>query len=276
MLLEFDIEKLDAAIYDFYNATGVGSISILGADFSPLGTKKGHNPYCRLIQSNKKGVAECLKFNRFLLESCKTNKKAMMRICYAGLVEMAVPILYRDEAIGYVMLGHIRMAGCGDDRICDKDFPVEAELAKEIFATLPSFEEDRIKSIMNLAKMLGKYIILDNLVFSKENENAERIKVFIQENIDKRLTTQFIAKGVHISKSALYKIIQKSYGCTVSEYITEMKIEKAKELLQKTDMPAEDISEHLAFSSPTYFGRVFKRLVGISPLRFRKTYNFDL
>ena len=43
----------------------------------------------------------------------------------------------------------------------------------------------------------------------------------------------------------------------------------------KTDMPVEDISEKLAFSSPAYFGKVFKRSVGISPLKFRKTYLFD-
>lgn len=275
MLLEFDIKKLDRAIFDFYNATGVGSISVLGEDFSPLGARKGHNPYCRLIQSSKKGLAECLKSNRFLLEGCKQTKKPMMQICHAGLVEMVVPILYRNEAIGYVMLGHIRMSDIGDVKARIRELPVEAELAEEIFKALPAFEEERIKSIMNMAEMLGKYIILENLVHPKENENLERIKNFVQENLDKRLTAQLISRGVHISKSSLYNLIHANYGYTVSEYINDVKIEKAKELLMKTDMPVEDISEKLAFSSPAYFGKVFKRSVGISPLKFRKTYLFD-
>ncbi len=270
MLLEFDTKKLDAAIFDFYNATGVGSISVLGEDFSPLGTRRGHNPYCRLIQGTRKGLAECLKSNRALLEGCKQTKKPMMQICHAGLVEMVVPILYREEAIGYVMLGHIRMSGTQDIKELTKELPVEGELAEEIFKTLPAFEENRIRSIMNMAEMLGKYIILENLVHPRENENLERIKKFVLENLDKRLTVQLISGGVHISKSSLYNLIHENYGSTVSEYINEVKIERAKELLMKTDMPVEDISEKLAFSSPAYFGKVFKRAVGISPLKFRK------
>ena len=155
------------------------------------------------------------------------------------------------------------------------ELPIEGELAEEIFKALPAFEEERIKSIMNMAEMLGKYIILENLVHPKENENLERIKNFVQENLDKRLTAQLISRGVHISKSSLYNLIHANYSCTVSEYINDVKIEKAKELLMKTDMPVEDISERLAFSSPAYFGKVFKRSVGISPLKFRKTYLFD-
>lgn len=272
MLLEFDVKKLDAMIFDFHNITGVGSISILGEDFSPLGTKKGNNPYCRLVQSNKKGLAECLKSNRILLEGCKRTKKPMMQICHAGLVEMVVPILSREEVVGYVMLGHIKPNDNGNIANINKEQTFALELAEEIFSTLPIYDEDKIKSIMNMAEMLGKYLVLANLIRPKESENLREIKQFVLANLDKRLTSPLIAKGVHISRTSLYNIIHQSCGCTVSEYINEVKIEKAKELLRETDFPVEDISDKLAFSSPTYFGKVFKRSVGISPLKFRKTY----
>ena len=275
MLLEFDVKKLESAIFDFYNSTGV-SISVLGEDFSPLGTKKGHNLYCRLIQSSKKGFAECLKSTRFLLEECKRTKKPMMRMCHAGLVEIAVPIIYREEAIGYVMLGHVRKAGYeADIKECTKELPIDHDLANEIFSSLCAYEGDKIESIMNMAEMFGRFIILENLLHPRENENLERIKRYVQENVEKRLTAQLIARGAHISKSSLYNIIHEHFGCTVSEYINQVKIDKAKELLTETDLTVELISERLAFSSPAYFGKVFKRALGISPLKFRKTYTQD-
>ena len=123
-----------------------------------------------------------------------------------------------------------------------------------------------------MAEMFGRFIILENLVHPKESENLERIKRFVLDNLDKRLTTQFIASGTHISKSSLYNVIHEHFGCTVSEYVNQVKIEKSKELLIETDLAVEFISDKLAFSSPAYFGKVFKRALGVSPLKFRKAY----
>ena len=57
----------------------------------------------------------------------------------------------------------------------------------------------------------------------------------------------------------------------LSEFIGKVKIDRAKELLRNSDIPVEDISGKLGFSSPAYFGKVFKKIVGTSPLKYRKT-----
>lgn len=270
MLLEYDVKKLDEALNDFYNVTGVG-ISILREDYSPLGTRRANNAYCRLVQSSKPGLVRCLESTRLLLEECKEKKTPIMSICYAGLVEIAVPIIYNENVIGYAVLGHIRPFGkenTFDDYL--DELPVDKSLAEEIFNSLPPYKSDRIKSIMNMAAMFGKFIILENFLRPKENENMEQIKKFVSDNIDKKLTTQMISRGTHISRSTLYATLSANMGCTVSEYISKAKIEKAKELLQKTDLPVEVISDKLGFSSPAYFGKVFKKILGMSPLKFRK------
>lgn len=272
MLLEFDVQKLSDALNDFFNVTGVG-ISILREDYSPLGAKKANNPYCRMVQSTKRGLVRCLNSNRALLEECKDTKKPVMRICHAGLVEIAVPIIYNDDVIGYAILGHVREAGLETDfekRL--EGLALDTKLASEIFDSLPTYEAEKLGSIMNMARMFGKLMILENFIRPKENKNIELIKTYVSENVDKKLTAQGIARAVHISKSSLYSIVHSSFGCTVSEYINKVKIDKAKELLQKTDRTVEDISETLGFASPAYFGKVFKRSVGTSPLKFRKNH----
>lgn len=270
MLLEYNDKKLNEALDDFYNVTGVG-ISILREDYSPLGSRKANNTYCRLMQSSKRGLIKCLESSRHLLEACKETKSPMMSICYAGLVEIAVPIIYNENVIGYAMLGHVKQLGTEVDfSAALAEFPVDARLAEEIFEALPAYEAHKIKSIMNMAQMLGKFIILENFVRPKENQTVEQIRRFVYEHIDKKLTAQVICRGAHVSRSTLYSTLSTHLGCTVSEFIGNVKIERAKELLQKTDMTIEDISDGLGFSSPAYFGKVFKRLVGMSPLKYRK------
>ena len=133
MLLEFDAQGLEKAISSFHDAMGV-SISILYEDYSVLGSKKLNNPYCRLVQSNKKGLTRCMDSNCSLLEKCKNSKKTEIRICHAGLVEVATPILYGDEVIGYVSFGHIKYL----DKETDlsefiSDLPVESAVAEELY-----------------------------------------------------------------------------------------------------------------------------------------------
>lgn len=270
MLLEYDVKKLDEALRDFYNVTGVG-ISILREDYSPLGTKKANNTYCRLMQSSKRGLVKCLESNRYLLEECKAKKLPMMSICYAGLVEIAVPIIYNDEIIGFAILGHIKQHGTSVDfSSALEGLPVDVKLAEEMFDALPAYEAEKIKSILNMAAMFGKFLILENFVRPKENESIEQIKRFVLANIDKKLTSQMICRGTHISRSTLYSILNTHMGCTVSEFISNAKVDRAKDLLQKTELPVEDISDKLGFSSPAYFGKVFKKIVGMSPLKYRK------
>ena len=216
MLLEFDVQKLDAVLNDFYNVTGVG-ISILREDYSVLGAKRANNTYCRLVQSNKQGLAKCLGFNRRLLEKCKATEKPMVSICYAGLVEIALPIKYEERLIGFALLGHIKPVG-GQTDVCEalSDLPVDVNLAKDIFVSLPTYDQTRLNSIVNMAIMFGKYLILENLVRPKENENLENIKRYVSQNVEKKLSAETISKGAHISRSTLYSTLNTHLGCTVS------------------------------------------------------------
>ena len=276
MLLDFDVRKLNEALNDFYNVTGVG-ISILREDYSPLGAKKANNPYCQMVQSSKQGLIRCLNLNRKLLEECKTTKKPTMRICHAGLIEIAVPIVYNEEVIAYAVLGHVKASDTAVD--CTealKGLPVDDVMAAEIFMGLPTCSEEKFVGIINMVKMFGKCMILENFICPKENENIKCIKEYVSENIDKKITVNGIAKGVHVSKSSLYSIVRNHYGCTVNEYINKVKIDKAKELLLRTDKTVEDISEILGFTKPSYFGKAFKRMVGISPMKFRKNQPMDI
>lgn len=84
------------------------------------------------------------------------------------------------------------------------------------------------------------------------------------------LTTKDISDLFFISKGALIYNFNRYIKCSPMEYLSNIRITKAKELLQKTNKPISEISELCGFSSANYFGLVFKKRENMSPLAYRK------
>lgn len=271
MVTNYDIKKINAILQDFYNATGI-NIDLLKEDFSPPGTnKRPPNNYCGAIHSTEKGKLSCLKSDRLLLEKCKKSKKPEMHICHAGLIDIAVPLIHDDFIIGYIILGQMKQE-TDFSKIADRISHLPTTTAKmEIYySQLSYFDVEKINSIINIASMLAKHILLENMLNPRHVANLERAKTFIEENLEKPFTIKDLCDNINISKSVLYKTFHSHFGCTVNDYVKIKRIEQSMKLLKETDLSIEEISQRVGFSSTSYYSRIFKGITGISPLRFRK------
>ncbi len=96
---------------------------------------------------------------------------------------------------------------------------------------------------------------------------------YIHENYMCNITASDVADaaGVHIGH--LHRIFLTETGCRVGEYITNLRIEKAKSLLMRTDIPTTSVAHRVGVSTLQYFSRLFKQRVGVTPQTFRRTYN---
>nr|WP_294022338.1 AraC family transcriptional regulator [uncultured Lachnoclostridium sp.] len=95
---------------------------------------------------------------------------------------------------------------------------------------------------------------------------------YIGNHYDTALITEDIARHFLISKTQLYYIFKEVTGITVSEYITEYRITKAKDFLINTDLSVEMISQAVGYMNISSFSRVFKLKAGCSPLQYRKKH----
>jgi YesN/AraC family two-component response regulator len=93
---------------------------------------------------------------------------------------------------------------------------------------------------------------------------------FIHQHYHEDITIEDIADAAYVSKYYLIKIFQKTLNTTPAQYVTNVRIEKAIELLVNTDFTIRMISEKIGFSNDNYFNKVFKKVVGIPPGEFRK------
>lgn len=267
MNIEYDLQKLDEALYDFYRVTGV-SITFYDKDVVPI-VQKSTRPtgYCSFISAIKDGAAACAKSNLTLLRICRESREPVRHVCAAGLTDIAVPLIHTDEILGYLMLGQIRMK----NEFPEIEFDIGANRAQleELYSELHTHSEESVVAIMHIAEMLTKYILLENMIKPRHNGAADAITSYINSHLTEKLTVEKIAKNVFLSPSGIYKAINKHYGCTVSEYIASKRIDLSLPLLRESEHSVEDIAIMVGFSSPAYFSRIFKKHLGVSPLQYR-------
>jgi len=75
-----------------------------------------------------------------------------------------------------------------------------------------------------------------------------------------------------LSVSHFSSLFKKSTGLTYLNYVNQLRIQKAKELLLVPETKIYEVADQVGFVSLPYFNRVFKQLVGTTPLEFRKRH----
>lgn len=103
---------------------------------------------------------------------------------------------------------------------------------------------------------------------SKTDKIVEAAKEYVRENYGEKLTLAAIASKIGISQGYLSSVFKKQTGGNLNDYINQIKIEKAKELLEKHEYMMYEISDMLGFENPYYFSKVFKKLTGITPSEY--------
>ncbi len=123
----------------------------------------------------------------------------------------------------------------------------------------------------DLYKLLEK--IFDKIIKEKlydSQSEMEMVLNYIEKNICEGVGLEEVADYVNLSPYYLSKLFKKEFGINFINYVTNRKIEEAKELLEKTDLPIINISLELSFNEPNYFSKVFKKVVGVTPSQYRE------
>jgi two-component system response regulator YesN len=136
-------------------------------------------------------------------------------------------------------------------------------------------ELGKIKSIEELCIWIVK--VLDRFTESVyENRNIKNVDMirktreFIRANYKKKIKLIDISKAIYLSPYYLSHIFKKETGSTLLEYLTKVRIEEAKRLLESTPWNTTRISFEVGYSDQSYFCKVFKKSEGISASDYKK------
>ncbi|OXM85396.1 helix-turn-helix domain-containing protein [Paenibacillus rigui] len=111
----------------------------------------------------------------------------------------------------------------------------------------------------------------DQQFMGKTRKSVERILDYIHEHYtDPNLNLDILVEIVGLSTNYVRKIFKEQMGISVSQYITELRLQKAEEQLVRTSEPAKRIGELVGFENTSYFFVLFKKKYGKTPDHYRK------
>lgn len=95
---------------------------------------------------------------------------------------------------------------------------------------------------------------------------------FLTQNLNRRITTQDLAKEFHLNASTLKQVFKAVYGQPIATYMKEYRIQEAMRLLQTTNLSISDIALRLGYHSQSRFSEAFKDIAHCLPTDYRKQY----
>jgi transcriptional regulator, araC family len=95
---------------------------------------------------------------------------------------------------------------------------------------------------------------------------------YIKDNYSKKITLEDVANHVYLSKSYLSKIFKEETGVNLVSFLNKVRIDKSKLLLANSKLSLIDIANLIGFDDQSYFTKVFKSIVGVSPGKYREKY----
>lgn len=106
---------------------------------------------------------------------------------------------------------------------------------------------------------------------STYNNNFINILQFINDNYATNISIENIAHQLSLNQNYISQLFRKETGDTYTSYLTNLRINKAKDLLQNTNLSLSDISDCVGYNDYFYFLKIFKKQVGVSPGKFKST-----
>jgi len=136
---------------------------------------------------------------------------------------------------------------------------------------------DQIKGIETLVDMKRWFVeVYEELirkvrsVYSSDQAAIPKVIAYIDQNYDRELSLQVLSRHVHLSKNYLANLFKKETGEGVIDYITKVRLERAKALLRGTDLKSGEICSKVGIPDSKYFSKLFKKMEGMTPSEYRE------
>lgn len=232
------------------------------------------NPYCMLVKENKQLWHKC----RCQQTKILSGKVTTCGTCFAGVFEYIVPLKTKDDQKPQAF---ICISGYRDDkramrqlRLLERSYGMDIHALTKAYNTHLREKPEHLpeeKLLAPLIEMLERY-------FSKagpaRNGSGDYIYAhaiaYIHQHYKAKIRLEDICNFCHCSKSYISHMFKKRTGCSVSNYIMQLRLEKAKKLLEREHITVKAAAEAVGFPEPYYFSNSFKKYFNIAPSAIRK------
>jgi two-component system response regulator YesN len=128
--------------------------------------------------------------------------------------------------------------------------------------------EQLFDEILNMVTSCAEYY--EKKILSNVDSKIDTIIEYINKNYTIDNSLESLAKQYNLNTSYLSKTFKQRYGKNFIDFVTELRIEQAKKLLETTNKSVKEITYEVGYNSQTYFCKVFKKVVGISASEYKQ------
>ena len=117
--------------------------------------------------------------------------------------------------------------------------------------------------------MWKKGFVIENDTSGRNTVEKEMVS-YIQQNFTGKISLRAFGEQFHLSEKYISRYFKEHFHITLSQYVTYLRLEHAKQLLQDTDIPVTDVAMQSGYLNVSYFIRSFQKAYAVSPLKYRK------
>jgi len=238
------------------------------------------NPFCALVAKQNSTCAACLQLQQ---QVCNTANgvPATLR-CSFGMNETAVTVKLGERTIGYLQTGQVffksptkAQAAGAVNRLLSLGGGVNAREAATAYAATRVLPKPTYDAMVRLLEYFAKQLsLLANQVLMQERTaeppQVARARQYIHEHCEEELSLSDVARHAAISPFYLCKKFKEVTGLNFTDYVSRVRVEKAKEMLRDPNHRVSEVAYQTGFQSLSHFNRCFKRITGQSPTACRQ------
>ena len=193
----------------------------------------------------------------------------------SSIYHLPAVTLYRDFGLSITLLILIKMCHLQNKYLQNQENP------PKVFITQEMISINYLAAHYSSAGALQGFIYdmatrLSELLQRQENSAPSKIILsaigYIDEHYHENINLSDVAGKIFISKNYLCDLFKKELNVTFIDYVTNLRIEKAKQLLSQSDMKMYEISEAVGYNDYAYFSQIFKRHTGVTLSEYRKKH----
>lgn len=269
----------------FHEATGLSLRIVAKYDTGArVSLNTPENPFCCMVAKALGDSRPCLAVQAELRGRLSQKLSPHHVQCFAGLCELAVPMVAGGEHVATLFAGQVLV---NDQHERPAFAPVAQALSRlgvkgdprpfaRAYAQTPVVTSKQFGALTRLLALfaddLARYAQSAMLsLHAHEPLTVARARDFVDAHLTEHVTMHQVASQVHLSRQYFCRVFKAGTGLTFTEYVCRLRLEKAKELLADPALRISDVAFAAGFQSIPYFGRTFRRCAGTSPTEYRTT-----
>ena len=178
-----------------------------------------------------------------------------------------------DKLIEPLNSGHLMISPEIKDTVkeqCEQLARVYAAEIDKSESKITSQIRKKIILLQFIHELWKKGFIVENDTTGRNTVEKEMVS-YIQQNYMGKILLREFGEQFHLSEKYISRYFKEHFHITLSQYVTYLRLEHAKQMLQETDISVTEVAMQSGYQNISYFIRSFKKTYGVSPLKYRKS-----